>query len=278
MNSILETKTLRAPGADVGEAPGKLTTGFSRERADRYASATANAPAARELEKVRIREALDKLGKHGCNSMLEIGIGQGFATSVLLDYLSPTGTILGVDASNHMQQKIPAESRIRLHVGALDELDLPANSIELSFSLAAFHHVPNKYLTLNEIRRVLVPGANFLIVDVNHDTEAQRTFDYIVREHCSSGHDADFIDEQWIRLLATRSGFEHVSSTIEPAPWMFADENELLAYVRDLFCLEIDRANLKVLVDKYLQPYRDAASGRWMLPWSLGFHLLKKPV
>jgi ubiquinone/menaquinone biosynthesis C-methylase UbiE len=278
LNTILEARALRKPGAEAGDAPGKLTTGFDRERADRYEDASRNVPGARDNERRRVEEALQRLGRTRYDSILELGIGQGFATPTLLKYLDPQGTLLGIDASSHMQKKIGEDPRIQLHVGAIDELQLPADSIDLAFTLAAFHHVPNKFLTLNELRRVLRPLSHFLIVDVNHGSQAQETFDYIVRPHCHSGHDADFLDEEWARLLARRSGLEHVSSSVESADWVFSTEDELLGYVKDLFCLEPDTAQLKPLVDRILKPHRCADTGRWVLPWSLGFHLLRKPA
>jgi ubiquinone/menaquinone biosynthesis C-methylase UbiE len=277
LSTVLEAPALRAPHGDVGDAPGKLTTGFNRDRADRYAEASRHVPTARDNELVRVKEALARLGGRPYRSILELGIGQGFATPALLERLDPQGFILGVDASAHMEQKFAGDPKVRLHVGALDELQLPANSIEFAFSLAAFHHVPNKFLTLNEIHRVLKPGSNFLVVDVNHGSPAQATFDYIVRPYCDSGHDADFLNESWAQLLAARSGFEHVNSSVESTDWVFSSENEALVYVRDLFCLEIDLSELKPLVDDILEPRRCPESGSWVVPWSLGFHLLRKP-
>ncbi len=250
-----------------------LPGGFSVERANRYAEASNAVPSARDAELTRIRETLDRLGRKDFKSVLEIGVGQGFGTSVLLEYLAKDGSITGVDASEHMASRVANNKHVKIHVGALDALALEKDSIDFAFSLAAFHHIPNKYLVLQEIKRLLQPGALFLIVDVNHETQAQEIFDYVVRLHCVTGHDADFLDSKWVKLLAERSGMEHISSKLEAADWLFEDEAEMVRYVRDLFCLELSIDDVEMI----LRPWLEARSDKKIFPWSLGFHLLRKP-
>jgi SAM-dependent methyltransferase len=208
--------------------------------------------------------------------VVELGTGQGFGTTSLLKRLAPDGLIHGIDASTHMLGHALEDPRLLRHVGALDQLELPAGSVDFAFSIAAFHHIPNKWLMLAELNRVLKAGARILIIDVAHDTPAQRCFDYIVRPYCSSGHDADFLDAAWASVLAERAGLCLESVSIADTDWVYDSEAQMTEYARDLFALQIPTSRVRKLIDRWLGPSRQA-SGQWVLPWSLGFFVLSKP-
>ncbi|MBA2675452.1 class I SAM-dependent methyltransferase [Ramlibacter sp.] len=256
--------------------PEVVAEGFNEERAQTYAAATRMAPDARRNEALQVGYALDRLVAAPLQRVVELGTGQGFGTARILERLAPDGVVHGVDASPFMLGHAKEDKRLKRHAGALDQLQLQADSADLAFSIAAFHHIPNKWITLEEVRRVLKPGAAFLIVDVAHDTPAQRTFDYIVRPYCTSGHDADFLDKAWASVLARRAGFTLEAVRVEDTDWHFASEPQMLEYVRDLFCLHLPLPEIRVLLDRWLAPYQ-AEGGRWVLPWSLGFYTLRKP-
>lgn len=261
---------------DSNTSPEVVSEGFNQERAQRYAAASRSVPLARANEGGRVQAALDRLGINNFDCIVELGTGQGFGTSMLLERLSPKGMIYGIDASPHMLNEAKDDVRLRRHMGALDQLRLESESVDFAFSIAAFHHIPNKWLMLEELGRVLKPGAKFLIVDVAHNTPAQRFFDYVVRPHCSSGHDADFLDKSWASSLAARSGFNLDSAFIEDTDWMYDSKESMLDYACDLFSLGLTPERVSPLLDTWLQPYENA-TGRWVMPWSLGFFVLSKP-
>jgi ubiquinone/menaquinone biosynthesis C-methylase UbiE len=266
MNSVLTER--EAPPADV------VAEGFTQERADRYAAAQQAVPGARHNEGVRLRAALDRLGIAQMSTVVELGTGQGFGTACILERLTPKGIVHGVDASSYMLDHAKEDPRLHRHVGALDQLRLPNESVDFAFSLAAFHHIPNKWLTMRELWRVLRPGAAFLAVDVTHDTQAQRVFDYIVRPYCSSGHDADFLDEAWAGVLARNAGFTLESLSVESTDWTFDSEDAMTRYTHDLFSLQTSQPHVRELLQRWVTPY--VAEGRWVMPWSLGFYVFRK--
>lgn len=263
-----------SPNATI-KAGANAPEGFSVERAERYARATSAAPAAREGERVAVRAALDRLSLGSHHKIVEMGVGQGFGTATLLTYLAPEGQLIGVDASAFMMRNIGVHPQTLLHVGALDDLQIQADSVDLAFCLAAFHHIPNKFLVMQELARILAPGACFVIVDVTHGTPAQETFDYLVRPYCTTGHDADFLDQCWAELLADRTGFVLESLDIAPMDWLFDNEAIMLQYVCDLFCLDMTPDAAAAHIRKWLKPYL-RADGTWVLPWSMGIYVMRK--
>jgi SAM-dependent methyltransferase len=253
-----------------------MSIAFCTERAKRYAIAVTLAPRARGAEIEKLAAILHHLGATDCRRIVDLGAGQGFATVALLDYLAPGGVVFGVDNSPHMVQWIPRHHNIRPTIAPLDKLDIEAGTVDLAVSLATFHHVTHKTLVMREVNRVLRAGRYFVVVDVHQGTPTQQFFDHVVREHCASEHDLDFLDHSWVQLIAQRAGMEHVSSTVENTDWRFQDENTMLQYVRDLLSLELETSQLKPLVDKWLSPHTAADDRSFVLPWSLGFHTLRK--
>jgi SAM-dependent methyltransferase len=241
----------------------------------RYQRATASVPQAREGERVAVRAALERLGGGPHQRIVELGSGQGFGTSELLPRLAPQGQLIGVDASAAMMSRMAAHPQLKLHVGALDDMQMRPGSVDFAFSLAAFHHIPNKFIVMQELARVLADDACFMVIDVTHGTPAQEVFDYLVRPYCVSGHDADFLDEGWMRLLAARSGLRFESFELADMDWQFDDRASMLQYVCDLFCLRMSAEEAAPHIERWLKPYR-RADGGWTLPWFMGVYLLRK--
>ncbi len=253
-----------------------MSTGFSRTRADHYRLAMTRAPNARTAELDKLREVLDGLGVRHCRRIVDLGSGHGYATVALLDYLATDGVVFGIDSSPHMADQMPRHSDIQPMIAPFDELDIEANTIDLVVSLATFHHVTHKTLVMREIKRILRTGAHVVIADVNEGTPTQQFFDHVVRRYCATGHDLDFLDQHWVALIAQRAGMAHLSSSVENTDWYFESESIMLQFLADLMNLEVETQQLKGLVDKWLQPRDRSSSGSLLLPWSLGYHVLRK--
>jgi SAM-dependent methyltransferase len=249
---------------------------FSQARAARYVQALTEVPEARAAELKALRRALTRLEVAPCRKIVELGAGHGFATMALVDFLQPDGLVVGVDNSPYMVDCIPRHHNVRPLISRVCCLDIESATVDLAVSLATFHHITHKTVVAREIKRILSDGGLFVIADVNHGTPTQEFFDNVVRKHCSVGHDWDFLDRSWTELIARRAGLEHIWSSVESTNWHFRDEASMLRYVADLLGLELDAARLKPLVYEWLQPQLGADSRSVVLPWSLGFHALRK--
>jgi ubiquinone/menaquinone biosynthesis C-methylase UbiE len=254
-----------------------LVSGFRDERARRFLSAMRRCPDARTCELDGLAAAIRRLGARDCERIIDLGAGHGYATDCLLQFLQPTGVVYAVDTSEEMLAHLPAHPRVMPLMSSLDRLScLAADSIDLAVTLATFHHVVNKNQVLLEIRRVLRPGGCLVIADVADHTPTQRFFDEIVRYHCVTGHEADFLTEAWIKMIAERAGLEWVSSTLEETPWRFARPSDLLAFVHDLFALTLDINALHASVEDILSTRIDPESRETLLSWTLCYHALRK--
>lgn len=255
---------------------GSHPPGFNKERAHAYSVAAAAVPEARSSEAHLVQRTLESLNICNARSIVELGAGQGFATSILCQYLDSNGVIFAVDASEEMISHMPNLPTVQHHVGHIENIGLEEKSVDLVFSLAAFHHIPNKYQVLREAFRVLKVGGAVVLIDVQHGTEAQRIFDYIVRPYCSSGHEADFLDADWIQLLCNRVGFKVQSSVVEECNWEFTDTQSKLDYIKSIFCIDLSDESLCSLLQEHGRQDPRPGNGKVYLPWSLGVHVLRK--
>lgn len=98
-------------------------------------------------------------------SVLEIGCGNGFGSSLVKKYFQPK-SVTGVDLDPKMiaqaKQNYPQSS---FEVGDVTKLNFPNKSFDAVFDFGVIHHVPNWPNALEEIFRVLKPGGYFLAED-----------------------------------------------------------------------------------------------------------------
>lgn len=96
------------------------------------------------------------------HDLLDLGCGKGFQTQILARRCR---TALGVDTSEAQIQagrKFLADSRVARKVdfrlGKLQDLGLPAESLDRVLSFCVLEHIPELPIVLNEVVRLLRPG------------------------------------------------------------------------------------------------------------------------
>lgn len=111
--------------------------------------------------------SLIKTAKH--QSVLDIGFGTGFPLLVLSQRFGPTCKLFGQDqwekAFETTQMKIEARGidNIELLKGSAVSIDLPDNSIDLITSNLGINNFAEPERVIQECRRVLKPGGEFVI-------------------------------------------------------------------------------------------------------------------
>jgi SAM-dependent methyltransferase len=252
---------------------------FHDERAARFLAAMAMCPDARQRELDVLCETVERQGEPGCRCIVDLGAGHGYATWQLLRFASATGTVHAVDISTDLLRRIPPHPQIRPAKSGLAAMGwLEDGQVDLVVSLASFHHVPNKNRVMREVHRIMRPGGVFVLVDVVDSTAPQRFFDDVVREHCVTGHDVDFLSAEWVHMLAGRANVAVIEASVCDTPWKFGSEATLLSFVRDLFALRISHDALKVKIEEILGVGADARDGSVLLTWSLGYYVMRKAL
>jgi trans-aconitate 2-methyltransferase len=107
-------------------------------------------------------EQLERLALRGDETVLDVGCGSGRVTAVLAD-LVPRGRVFAVDAAPSMVDHAAARLGERAVVLCQDlvELDLP-EPVDLVFSNATFHWIPDHDALFRALHRALRPGGRLL--------------------------------------------------------------------------------------------------------------------
>lgn len=112
---------------------------------------------------------------------LDVGCGTGTLALEAARYLSPSGSITGVDPGSQQiaractkaaRRHVPRVS-IEFKTGAIEQLPFPDQTLDVVFSTLMMHHLPTplKRQGLAEIARVLKPGGRVVIADFTHKQE-----------------------------------------------------------------------------------------------------------
>lgn len=114
-------------------------------------------------------ETLRIAGAHAGQSAVDLGSGPGFTTFELTDIVGPQGNVLAVDRSQRFIDALAAEAKARGNVSVetrcsnVEELDLPAQSIDLIYSRWLLSWCPDPKLVFDQMARALAPGGVFAI-------------------------------------------------------------------------------------------------------------------
>lgn len=173
-----------------------------------------------ELRRIQRRAiALARIQPH--ERVLDLGCGPGDGTARIAE----TGAVaIGLDYSDGMLAKAKQESvtRGRLTRGDAGRLPFKDGAFDKVVCTNSFHHYPDHFAALKEVRRVLKPGGVLVLVD----PRADNLFGWAaidVGEKVVFGLDEVriFSREAWKRMLAD-AGFS--SAKVEPGRLYFPVE------------------------------------------------------
>ena len=107
-------------------------------------------------------EVLERLQLRGDEVVVDAGCGSGRVTERLIERL-PKGRVLAVDGSEAMVEKAKERlgERAEYVVADLVELTLP-EPVDLVFSTATFHWIPDHDRLFRQMRRLLRPGGRLV--------------------------------------------------------------------------------------------------------------------
>ena len=139
-------------------------TALETRRYDRIAGIYDTFEAMMELRARRWRADLWSRVEGG--RILELGVGTGKS----LPYYPPGREIVGMDISERMLARARRKAErwnipVRLELGDVQRLSYPDASFDVAIATFLFCSVPDPVLGLTEIRRVLKPGGQLLLLE-----------------------------------------------------------------------------------------------------------------
>jgi ubiquinone/menaquinone biosynthesis C-methylase UbiE len=123
--------------------------------------------------RLKYRQPAEELGLYGCGAgvtVLDLGCGTGLYTVEMARMVGEQGVVHAVDLQQPLlqqaQQRVAAaglSSRVQFHHRGAYQLPLPDNSIDLAVLVATLSQIPNKFLVLAELNRVLKPSGHLAV-------------------------------------------------------------------------------------------------------------------
>jgi len=171
-------------------------------------------------------EVLERLPLNGDEAAVDAGCGSGRVTAELLERL-PNGTVLAVDGSSAMIEKARERlgDRASYLVADLAELEL-AGQVDLVFSTATFHWIPDHERLFARLRAALRPGGR-LVAQCGGQGNVARHTEAILAVAGRPEYASDFAHAEGIWNFAgpeetaerlERAGFTVLRCWLQPKP------------------------------------------------------------
>lgn len=126
-------------------------------------------------------------------------------------------------------------------------------SCDLVLGLAGLHHSALIARTLAEVYRVLRPDGVFAVCDIEAQSPIAKWLNEFVNVHSPQGHRGKFLSAQELQSALSATGFKGVEVARREVPWRFGDERAAQNFLRGLFGLRCDSAQLKIGMAEYLE-------------------------
>jgi ubiquinone/menaquinone biosynthesis C-methylase UbiE len=124
----------------------------------------------KEYANFDIEDWIDQfVGRKPRRAILDLGCGNGNHLGLYLRHVGPEGKVTGMDRQDSLiagaRQRYGEIPNLDLRTGSMDDpLPFPDESFDLCFSNFAIYYVHDARQILNELRRVMKPGAEAVLI------------------------------------------------------------------------------------------------------------------
>ena len=179
--------------------------------------------------------------------ILDVGCGDGFHLNLLKKYGKASWTLEGVDIDRRAAQ-MAEKSGLKVHIGTIEELDLPENSYDVAFMIQTVEHVEKPEKVLAATRKVLKSNGKLVVVTDNTDSF---DFKFFKGSYWGGYHFPrhwNLFNRRSLTKLAEKTNFEveKLATIVSPVNWVYSIHNSLVDWRAPRFL--INRFTLKSTV------------------------------
>lgn len=165
--------------------------------------------------------------------ILDVGCGDGFHLGLLREYGKKSWTLEGVDLDKRAV-KMATEAGLKVHLGSVEEINLPPESFDLVFMIQTIEHVERPDEVLGSIFKLLKKGGRLVIVT---DNTGSLDFNIFKAKHWGGYHFPrhwNLFNRNSLTKLGEKTGFEMEDFTtiVSPVNWVYSIHNSLVDHKR----------------------------------------------
>ncbi|MEP6951609.1 MAG: class I SAM-dependent methyltransferase [Ginsengibacter sp.] len=186
------------------------------------------------IHKVRSRLEVWRLLSH-CRTLpssariLDVGCGDGFHLNLLREFGESSWKLDGIDIDTRAIE-MANRSGLQVHLGSVEEIDLPDENYDLVFMIQTIEHVEKPAEVLRAIYTLLRKGGRLVIVTDNTDSI---DFKFFKRSYWGGYHFPrhwNLFNQHSLTKLAEKTGFEMqgLRTIISPVNWVYSIHNALV--------------------------------------------------
>lgn len=176
------------------------------------------------------------LGRRPRRHVLDLGCGDGNHFPLYLKHVGPQGTVTGLDREPQLLEqarRAHPDPRLSLVAGSMDEpLPFPDARFDLCFSNFAIYNARSPRFTLGELRRVLQPGGEVVLIGPTRNN-ARELYEYNARLTGTAIDEITLVRTDRLRgeiLPVAREVFGDVREDVLSSRLTFPDREEFLRY------------------------------------------------
>jgi len=161
--------------------------------------------------------------------ILDVGCGDGFHLKLLKQYGRKNWTLEGVDFDKRAA-RTAEKTGLKIHLGSIEELNLPENSFDLAFMIQTIEHLEKPPEALKAVKKALKPGGKFIIVTDNTDAP---DFKFFKKGYWGGYHFPrhwNLFNKNSLAKIAAKAGFEtiEIKTIVSPVNWVYSIHNWLV--------------------------------------------------
>ena len=235
------------------------------------ASIVADYPKARSNERDAL---LDLVKLKPGSTVLDVQAADGYLSDAVSQRLCGNVSCICIEPTQALSQRIA-----RIHTvydNPTDDMHSIADqSIDTVLGLAGLHHSQSIPRAIQEAYRVLKPGGEYAVCEVEKETAMAHWLNKHVNALNPQGHEGTFLNQGELSLEMEKAGFKMLCEQRKQVPWILDSEDDMIRFFKGVFGLSASLERIRAAIYDCLQI--DSRDGKTIVNWHLIYGKGQKP-